>query len=343
MLNLLLVLSSLQATDSWVVSRNASAGAWLSDLASGLQPYSVGVMDLYETGTLTDDVPGPGSLPDGVLRRRRLSGALQTNLEDTAQPFRIGVGVLYERGGWNRELSMTGGKGHGVTGATWGYGLFVGWRPWLEVGGGLIQHKELASPEGVLAQARTSGWGIVRVDRLSLLTEGTLDDLQMAELMWQVDPVYTPDELGMGWRELSLGARFVEADHNAWNDRTEIQGMLTMPVWRDRTRLLCQGSSEAPFERVTLQHDLLPQGMVGVDLSYARNRWATRDWGLRVRMLALTIGWNDPEDARDFGPSKDQFVLSARLHMTFDGPDQYYSPSRHAGPLEKIKETSKLR
>jgi hypothetical protein len=340
----LLILASLSSTDPWLASRDASLSAWLSDLAAGMHPEATGQMDLFEAGSPFTGAPPPlgedSAQANGVMRRRRLSLAIQGNVEDTASRLRLGAAVLWERGGWNRELSWTG-RPDDLAGASWAGGLLLAWRPSLQVGMGVLRRQELTCPAGELGDVRDDAWGLLRLGRLSWVGQGGQQGLAMSELAWQVDPAYSPEKEGMVWRELSLGVRYVDAGHNAWDESREGQGYLVLPLWLDQLRLLVQGGTAGSFERATIQSDLLPQGLVGVDLSYARTRWTGRSWGLRLRFTALTLGWNDPEDLRDYGPTGQQPVFSLRLRMTFDSPQIYYSPTRHVGPLEKIRESSR--
>lgn len=333
----------LASSDTWTVSRDAAVTGWLSDLGSSLTPGATGVMDLFEAGSLPDDAPGPGTLEDGVMRRRRTAMALQGSVSDTSADFRMGAAWLWERGGWQDEVTWTGGASRQLTGSTWGWGALAAWRPSLQTGGGVVIRQTLSSPEGIVAERRTEGWGLVRYGRLSYVTLGDRSHQSLWELALQVEPTYDPEDAGMWWRELSLGVRRVDADRNAWTDRREVQLFGAVPLWRDKLRLLWQGGSHRTWERMTLQSDLLPQGLVGVDLSYARTRWTGRSWGMRARFMAVSIGFNDPEDIRDCGPTGGGYVLSFRARMAFNGADDYFSPGRHTGPSERISQTTRLR
>ncbi|MEN9353155.1 MAG: hypothetical protein RL318_480 [Fibrobacterota bacterium] len=312
-------------------------------MASSLHANGTGVMDFFEGTSVPDDAPGPGLLENGVTRRRRAAMALQGNVTDENGPWRAGLVWLWERGGWQEELTWTGGAERQLVGSTWGWGALAAWRPSIQTGGGIVVRQSLESPEGMVAPRRSEAWGLLRYDRLSLVTMGDADQRSLWELTWQVEPWYEPQEEGMIWREFSLGGRIVAADRNAWDSRREIQIFGAIPVWQDRLRLLFQGGSETTWERLTLQSDLLPQGMVGLDLSYAATRWTSRSWGVRARLFAATLGYNDPEDIRDFGPTGDCPVISLRVRMAFNGPDDYFTPGRHTGPREKISESSRLR
>ncbi len=343
MFSFLLALQLLWGGNAWVASRDAALSGWLTDLASGLHPAALGQMDLFEAGSIGSSSPGPlNDTDDGVVRRRRLALAVQGNPENDASPWRFGAAALWERGGWNHRLSLKG-LTHDFSGNSWGGGLLLAGRPSLQLGGGLLHRDAIASDSVRLAGARNLGWGLARLGRLSFVGEHTGDDIAMAELAWQVEPVYNSSTEGLFLREFSLGARYIDGADNAWDSRHEFQFFTAVPVWLDQMRLLAQAGTSGGFERATLQCDLLPQGLVGIDLSYAGSRYAGRRWGFRARFTAISLGWNDPEDVRDLGPAGGDPVLSLRLRMTFDAADTYYSPGRHAGPLEKISETTHAR
>ena len=341
---LLLILASLSGADPWLAARDASLSAWLSDLAAGMHPEAIGQMDLFEVGSPFVGAVGPKSgdsaEPNGVMRRRRLSLAIQGNIEDTTSALKLGAAVLWEQGGWNRELSWKG-RPDDLSGSSWAGGLLLALRPSLQLGLGAMRREALNTSVGSLGSARNDGWGLLRLGRFSLVGQGGQEGLAMSELAWQVEPIYSAEKDGMPWREFSLGMRYVDAEHNAWDESREGQGYLVLPLWLDQLRLVVQGGTAGCFERATIQSDLLPQGLVGVDLSYAHTRWTGRSWGLRLRFTAVTLGWNDPEDLRDYGPTGKQPVFSLRLHMTFDSPQIYYSPTRHIGPMDKISESSR--
>ena len=340
MLPLLLALGLVSSTDPWAVSRDAASAGWTSDLASGLNPYAKGTMDFFLGGSVLDGAPGPGLLEDGVTRRERAALALQGSFDDTGSPYRYGLAWLYDRGGWQDRLTWNG-EAPQLSGSTWGWGLLVAWRPLLQAGAGVLVRQSLVTPDSTVADRRTEAWGLLRFDRLSLLAVGNQQKQSLWELAWQVEPVYSPADDGMPWREFSMGARYVSADRNVWSDGREAQLFGTVPLWRDRMRLQWQAGERTPWERATIQSDMLPQGLVGLDLSYAHTRWTPREWGLRVRLFAFTAGCNDPDDIRDFGPTGGNPVYSVRIHLAFNGPDDYFSPGRHSGPSDKISETSR--
>lgn len=337
------LLSLSSGVDGWVTSRDASVAAWLSDQASSLTPNAVGTMDAFESMTFSRGTPGPSGLEDGVLRRHRAALSLQGNPADSQSTIRYGAVGFWDAGGWQHRLTWSGDASRRLNGTTWGWGALAALRPNVQSGGGVVIRQRLSGPDGTLAERDVEGWALLRVSRLSLATLGVRSHQSYWELAWQVDPDYSPEDEGMIWRELSLGVRRVDDRRNAWTEGREIQVFGAIPLWRDKLRLLWQGGSRARWERATLQSDLLPQGLAGIDLSYARTRWNSRDWGLRLRFLAFSLGWNDPEDIRDLGPGGGSTVLSARVRLAFDGANDYFTPGRHRGPQEQISQSSRLR
>lgn len=337
------LLALVPGVDSWVASRDASVAAWLSDQASSLTPTTLGTMDAFESMTFSRGTPGPSGLEDGVLRRRRTSLSLQGNPADSQSNLRYGAAWLWDAGGWHNRLTWSGDASRRLDGSTWAWGALAAWRPGLQTGGGVVIRQRLAGPDSVLAERSVENWALLRVSRLSLAALGDRSHQSWWELAWQVDPDYSPEDEGMLWREFSLGVRRLDDDRNAWAPGRELQVFGSVPLWRDQLRLLWQVGTKGRWERATLQSDLLPQGLAGFDLSYARTRWASRDWGLRLRFLALSLGWNDPEDIRDLGPNGGSTVLSARMRIAFDGANDYYTPGRHRGPQEQISQTTRQR
>lgn len=338
-----LLLSLAPSVDGWVASRDASVAAWLSDQASGLNPVAVGSMDAFEALTFDRGAPGPGGLEDGLLRRHRAALSLQGNPVDSQSSLRYGAAWLWDAGGWQNRLTWTGSAARRLDGSTWAWGALAAWRPSLQAGGGVVIRQSLAGPDGTLAERSREGWALLRVSRLSVAALGDRSHRSYWEAAWQVEPEYDPEDAGMLWREFSLGVRRVDEARNAWSDGREIQVFGGLPLWRDKLRLLWQAGSRTRWERATLQSDLLPQGLAGIDLSYAHTRWSSRDWGVRLRFLAFSLGLNDPEDLRDLGPSGSSTVLSARIRLAFDGTNDYYTPGRHSGPQEQISQSSTMR
>lgn len=312
--------------------------ALLDDLARGYEAHVAGSMDLFHASTL---VPGetfhrPYGTLEGYVQRRRLSGLLMD--PDSLVPLRLGLFGAWDQGGWTDDpyFAVPGNNFEDAT--TWSWGVAVA-RPRQRMGL-LVGANHLQAPtwRGAIEDEQFeptshSAFAITRWKRVSGL--GVVDLEGLGHLRAGFEPTSTalPAARTILFPQITLGANWSQARWNRWEEVDAWGVELGVPVWMDRICARAEAGDEG-FRQVRMEFDLSSEGVVGVDVSYARDRLGRRRPGIRARIPLFTFGWNDPEDAATLGTGPSGPVWSARLQMAWKDEGTYWRPGRRPSPPE---------
>lgn len=311
------------------------AASMLDDVARGFHPGAAGYLDFVQANTL-----GPGASYErpygrleGYVQRRRLAMLMLD--PDSLAPVRGGILAAWDQGGWTGDsyLLSPGGAHEDIVVWTGGLACAV---PRLEtdIVAGFVHGRKVSwrSPvdDQTVEPSGTSAFALGRWKRASQLA--VVDDGGLRHARVGLEPA-TGAILDDGFLVPQLQASFdwSQAEWNRW-EKVDAWGVgLGAPLWKDRIFAKVEAGDEG-FRQARVECELTSEGVVGLDLSYARTRSGRRLPGVRVRVPLLTFGWNDPEDAAAFGTESEWPVWSARLQMVWEGPEVYYRPGRRASP-----------
>lgn len=315
------------------------AAALLDDIAHGFHPGASGYLDLFQTNSLRPGTPYErpyGSL-EGYVQRRRIAALLQD--PDSLAPTRWGLLGAWDQGGWTDDayFGWPGGSHEDIVlwtgGVAWArpalqtdavfgftYGRKVSWNGTID--------NETVEP------SHASYFGLGRWKRFSELAVVDGGGLRHLRLGFEPTTGSIPAEGPFLVPQIQGSFNWSQAEWNRWEAVDAWGAEVGVPLWMDRVLVRAQGGDEG-FRQIRLECDLSAEGVVGVDVSYARNRSGRNLPGVRVRIPLFTFGWNDPEDAALYGASAQWPVWSARLQMVWDGPETYYRPGRRPSHPEK--------
>lgn len=315
-------------------SRVRSA-AFLDDLSKGFHPGAAGYLDLFQSNSLVSGAQWerPYGTLEGYVQRRRIAALMLD--PDSLAPTRLGLLGGWDQGGWADDAYFSSpDNGEAITVYTFGLAVAV---PALEfdLAGGFVHGTDVrwegSFEREVLEGARTSAFALGRWHRASALGVVELDGFRHVRAAFEPTATAIPHDGDFLLPQLQASASWSRAAWNRWEE-VDAWGLdLGAPLWKDRILARVEAGSEG-FRQVRLECDLASEGVVGLDLSYARTREGRRMPGARVRIPLFTLGWNDPEDAANLGSDPSSPVWSARLQMVWDGPEVYYRPGRRPSP-----------
>lgn len=308
----------------------------LDDLAHGFHPGAAGYLDLFQANTLLSgaEYERPYGTLEGYVQRRRVAALMQD--PDSLAPVRLGLVGGWDQGGWTDDayFGWAGGSHEDIVLWTWGAACAV---PALQadVAVGAVQSRKItwkgAIDDETMETSSMSGFVLgrwKRISNLAVVDGGGLEHLRLGfepatGPLRIADPMFVP--------QLQGSFNWSQADWNRWESVDAWGAEVGIPLWKDRILARFEAGDEG-FRMVRAECDLSSEGVVGLDVSYARTRSGRRLPGVRVRIPLFTFGWNDPEDAAAFGTDPEWPVWSARLQMVWEGPDTYYRPGRRPTP-----------
>jgi len=295
-------------------------------------------MDLFHANTIFPGEPfeRPYGTLEGYVQRRRLSGLLMD--PDSLVPLRLGLFGSWDQGGWTDDpyFAVAGNNLEDIT--TWSWGIAASW-PRHEVGvlAGMNHLQEVqwrgAIDEQRLEPLSHSGFAIARWKRFSSLAVVDAEGLGHLRTGFEPTAVPLPADRTVIFPQLQLGANWSQARWNRWEPVDAWGVELGVPLWMDRIVARAEAGDEG-YRQIRLECDLSSEGVVGLDLSYARDREGRRRPGVRARVPLFTFGWNDPEDAATLGTGSSGPVWSARLQMAWKDEATYWRPGRRPSPPE---------
>lgn len=315
-------------------SRVRSA-AFLDDLSEGFHPRSAGYLDLFQSNSLVSgsEIDRPYGTLDGYVQRRRIAALMLD--PDSLAPTRLGLVGGWDQGGWADDAYFSSpDNGEAITLYTFGLAVAVPARA-FDLAGGFV-HGTATRWEGsidreVLEPAGTSAFALGRWHRAGALGVVDLDGFRHARLALEPTATAIASDEDFLLPQIQASLNWSQADWNRW-ETVDAWGLdLGAPLWKDRILARVEAGTEG-FRQARLECDLTAEGVVGLDISYARTREGRRLPGARMRIPLFTLGWNDPEDAATIGAGPESPVWSARLQMVWDGPEVYYRPGRRPSP-----------
>lgn len=332
------VMLGVAAAASQTPSRVRATGL-LDDVARGFHSGAAGYLDVFQANSLHSGATyqRPYGELEGFVQRRRIAALMQD--PDSLAEVRWGLLGAWDQGGWTDDayFGWAGGSHEDVVLWTGGVAWAV---PALEtdVVAGFTYGRKVSwvgtVDEETLEPSSTSAFALARWKRLSELAVVDGGGLRHLRLGYEPAAGYIPPTGPFLLPQAQGSFNWSQAEWNPWEPVDAWGAEIGVPLWLDRILARVQAGDEG-FRQVRLECDLTPEGVVGVDLSYARNRAGRRLPGVRVRIPLLTLGWNDAEDAVLCGSDAQWPVWSVRLQMVWDGPEVYYRPGRRPSPPEK--------
>lgn len=312
------------------------ATSLLDDVSRGFHPGAAGFLDLFQANSLLSGASyeRPYGTLEGYVQRRRIAALMQD--PDSLAAVRWGLLGAWDQGGWTDDayFGWAGGSHEDIVLWTWGVACAV---PALQadVVGGVVNGRKVSWRGNIDDETiEASSWsGFVlgrwkRISNLAVTDEGGLEHLRLGfePTPWALratDPMFVPQIQGaVSWSQ---------AAWNRWEPVDAVGAEIGLPLWKDRILARFDAGDEG-FRQARVECDLSSEGVIGLDVSYARTRSGRRLPGVRVRIPLLTFGWNDPEDAAAFGTDPEWPVWSMRLQMVWEGPEIYYRPGRRPSP-----------
>jgi hypothetical protein len=272
---------------------------------------------------------------EGYVQRRRVAALMLD--PDSLAPIRLGLMGSWDQGGWADDAYF-GSPDHGeaITAYTFGLAVAVPSRN-VDLAGGLVRTTasrwEGSFDRETLEPADNDLFALGRWHRASALGVLGLDGIRHGRLAFEPTAVAIASGEDYVFPQLLTSVNWSQAAWNRW-ETVDAWGVdVGAPLWKDRIVARVEAGSEG-FRQARVECDLDPEGVVGLDLSYAVSRDGLRRPGARFRVPLFTLGWNDPEDVATLGSEPDAPVWSARLQMVWDGPEVYYRPGRRPSPPE---------
>lgn len=312
------------------------ATSLLDDLARGFHPRAAGYLDLFQANTLLSGAgyARPYGTLEGYVQRRRIAALMQD--PDSLAPRRLGLFGAWDQGGWADDAYFGTEPTSGEDITLWSGGLAIA-VPSLEADlvGGFVHGRKTSWKSPVdretFEPSGTAAFALGRWKRGTALA--IADDEGLDHLRLGFEPTATPLESNgtFIFPQILGSVNWSRARWNPWEAHDAFGVDLGYPVWKDRIVARAEAGSEG-FRQVRLECDASSEGVVGLDVSYARTRSGRRLPGIRLRIPLFTLGWNDPLDAAALGTDPQWPVWSARLQMVWDGPEAYYRPGRRPSP-----------
>lgn len=315
------------------------ATALLDDIAHGFHPGAAGYLDIFHANSLRPgtDYERPYGTLEGYVQRRRVAFLMQD--PDSLAPTRWGLLGAWDQGGWTDDTYFGWPDGSHEDIVLWTGG--VAWaRPSLEADAvvGFTYGRKVSwkgeIDDGTVEPSRTSWFGLGRWRRFSELAVVDGGGIRHLRLGYEPATGSVPPGGAFLASQIQGALHWSQPEWNRWEAVEAWGAEVGVPLWMDRILLRAHGGDEG-FRQVRLECDLAAEGVVGLDISYARNRSGRTLPGVRVRIPLFTLGWNDPEDAALYGADARWPVWSARLQMVWDGPEVYYRPGRRPSHPEK--------
>lgn len=332
---LIALLVAAAASSAQTPSR-VRAAAMLDDVAHGFHPGAAGYLDLFQANTLRSGAAyeRPYGTLEGYIQRRRVAALLQD--PDSLAKVRWGLLGAWDQGGWTDDayFGWPGGNSEDIVLWTGGVACAVpSWRSDAVVGavyGRKVSWKGAVDDETV-EPSSASFFALGRWRRVSELAVVDGGGLRHMRLGFEPGTGAIPPASPFFAPQLQGAFTWSQAEWNRW-ERVDAWGAeIGVPLWMDRVLARVEAGDEG-FRQARLECDLGSEGVVGLDVSYARTRSGRRLPGLRVRIPLFTLGWNDAEDAALYGTEPEWPVWSARLQMVWEGPEVYYRPGRRPSP-----------
>lgn len=317
-------------------SRVRSA-AFLDDLAKGFHPGAAGYLDLFQSNSLVSGstMERPYGTLEGYVQRRRIAALMLD--PDSLAPMRLGLVGGWDQGGWADDANfISPDNSESITAYTFGLAVAV---PRLDfaVAGGMVRTTavrwEGSFERETLEPAGNAAFALGRWNRASALGVVDFDGFRHGRLAFEPTAVAIASDEDFLIPQILASVNWSQAQWNRWETVDAWGFDVGAPLWKDRILTRVEAGSEG-FRQARVECDLTAEGVVGLDISYARSRDGRRLPGARVRVPLFTIGWNDPEDAATLGADPESPVWSARLQMVWDGPEVYYRPGRRPSPSE---------
>lgn len=310
----------------------------VDDLSRAAHAGASGYLDLFQANSLRprDRVTRPYGELEGYVQRRRLAAWLQD--PDSLAPLRLGLVGAWDQGGWTDDSYFASASGAHEERTSWLVGLAAAWPStrFVVLGGVGIREEPRwvgLQEDEFLAPSRATLFLVTRKDRMAGAAVVGTHGLNHARIGFQPTTSPLPSTGTFISPQLEAAANWSTADWNPWGTDDAWGVALGAPLWRDRIALRAEAGSEG-FRQARIECDLSSEGVLGFDVSYSRDRKGRRHPGIRVRIPLFTLGWNDPEDNTALGMDGSVPVWSARLQMTWEGPETYYRPGRRPSPPE---------